>query len=109
MLQMLPANNSQWIEDTSQFNEDFVKNYNEKGIKRYFLKVDVQYLGKLHELHSDLAFLPERMKIEKVKKLAANLHDRIEYFIHIRNLEQALNHGKVEKFIQPLNLIKMFG
>ena len=49
------------------------------------------------------------MKIEKVKKLVANLHDRIKCFIHIRNLEQALNHGKVEKFIQPLNLIKMFG
>ena len=49
------------------------------------------------------------MKIEKVKKLVANLHDRIKYFIHIRNLEQALNHGKVEKYIQPVNLIKMFG
>ena len=40
-------------------------------------------------------FLSERMKTEKVEKLVANLHDKIEYVIHIRNLEQALNHGLV--------------
>ena len=30
------------------------------------------------------------MKIEKVEMLVANLHDKIEYVIHIRNLKQAL-------------------
>ena len=30
------------------------------------------------------------MKIEKVEKLVANLHDKTEYVIHIRNLKQAL-------------------
>ena len=35
------------------------------------------------------------MKIEKVGKLVANLHDKTEYIIHIRNLKQALNHGLV--------------
>ena len=33
------------------------------------------------------------MKIEKVKKLVANLHEKTENVIHIRNLKQALNHG----------------
>ena len=28
MLQKLPINNFEGIEDTSQFNEDFIKNYN---------------------------------------------------------------------------------
>ena len=37
------------------------------------------------------------MKIEKVKKLAANLHDKTEYVIHIKNLNQVLNHGLVLK------------
>ena len=37
------------------------------------------------------------MKIEKVEKLVANLHDKIEYVIHIRKLKQALNHGLVLK------------
>ena len=56
-----------------------------------------KYTEKLHELHNDLPFLPERMKIEKVEKLVANLHDKTEYVIHIRNLKQALNHGLVLK------------
>ena len=30
------------------------------------------------------------MKLEKVEKLVANLHDSTEYIIHIRNLKQAL-------------------
>ena len=32
------------------------------------------------------------MKIEKVKKLVSNLHEKTEHVIHIRNLKQALNH-----------------
>ena len=99
MSQKLPVNNFEWIKDTSQFNEDFIKNYNEESDEGYFLEVDVQYLEKLHELHNDLPFLPERMKIEKVEKLVANLHDKTEYVIHIRNLKQALKHGLIlEKF-----------
>ena len=37
------------------------------------------------------------MNIGKVEKLVTNLHDKNEYVIHIRNLEQALNHGLVFK------------
>ena len=68
MLQKRPLNKFEWIEDTSQFNEDFTKNYNEESNEGYFLEVDVQYPGKLHELHNDLPFLPERMKLENVEK-----------------------------------------
>ena len=63
MSQKLPVNNFEWIKDTSQFNEDFMKNYNEESDEGYFLEVDVQYLEKLQELHNDLPFLPEIMKI----------------------------------------------
>ena len=73
---------------------------NEESDKGYFLEVDVQYPEKLHDLHNDLPFLPERLRIEKVEKLAANLHDRTEYVIHIRNLKQSLNHGLVLKKVQ---------
>ena len=97
MSQKLPVNNFEWIKDTSQFNEDFIKNYNEESDEVYFLEVDVQYLENLHELHNDLPFLPERMKIGKVEKHVANLHDTTEYFIHIRNLKPTLNHGLVLK------------
>ena len=76
----------------SQFNEDFIKNYNEEKDEGYFLEVNVQYPEKLHELHNDLPFLPEKIKFEKAEKLVTNLHDKTEYVIHIRNLEQRLNH-----------------
>ena len=36
MSQKLPVNNFEWIEETSQFNEDFIKNYNEENDERYF-------------------------------------------------------------------------
>ena len=58
MSQKLPLINFKWIKDTSQFNEDFIKNYNEESDEGCFLKVDVRYLEKLYELHNDLPFLP---------------------------------------------------
>ena len=46
----------------------------------------------MHELHNDLPFLPERIEIEKVEKLVANLYVKTEYDIHRRNWKQALSH-----------------
>ena len=84
MSQKLPVSNFKLIRDTSQFNEDFIKSYNEKRDQEYFLDVDAQYPKKLHELHTDLPFLPERMQIKKVEKLVTNLYHKNEYVIHIR-------------------------
>ena len=66
MLQRLSVNNFEWIENISEFNEDFIKSYNEQSDEACFLEGDIQYPKKLHELHNDLPLLPERMKIEKV-------------------------------------------
>ena len=66
MPQKLTVNNFEWIKETSQFNEDLIKKYNEESDEGYVLEVDVQYLEILHELQNNLPFLPERMKIEKV-------------------------------------------
>ena len=76
MLQKFLVNNFEQFKNTSQFNEDFMKNYNEESDKGYFFVVVVQYLQKLNNLHNDLTFLPERVKIEKVEKVVANLHDK---------------------------------
>ena len=70
MLQKLPVNNFELMEDTSQINDNL---YNKENDEEYFLKVDVQYPKKIHELHNDLPFFPERMKIEKFEKLVTNL------------------------------------
>ena len=40
----------------------------EKSNEVYFFEVDVQYPEKLHEVHKDLPYLPERIKIEKKSK-----------------------------------------
>ena len=86
------------LECSNKINEDFIKNYNENDIKGYILEVDVEYPKRLHELHSDLPFLSERMEVNKCKKLVFNLFDKKKYVAHINTLKQALNHGlKLEK------------
>ena len=81
MSQKLPVDGFKWI-DTSLIGKRFnkfiglIKNYDEDSNKRYILEVDVEYPKKLHDLHSDLPFLPERMKINKCCKLVCNLYDK---------------------------------
>ena len=93
MFQKLPVNGVKWLEDTSEINEEFIKNYDENNNKGYIFKLDVKYAIKLHGLHSNLAFLPKRMKIDKCKKLVRNLRNKKHYVVHLKSLKQALNHG----------------
>ena len=80
-----------------KFNEDFIRNYDGYSDKGYILEVDVEYLKNLHDLHSDLPFLPERVKVNKCYKFVCNLHDKNNYVVHIRSLKRALNHGRILK------------
>ena len=112
MSQKLPANGFKWVKNLFKFNENFIQNYEENDNKGYFLVVDVDYLKKLHDLHKDLRFLPERGEIFDVqryisfllqrKKVVKGLvcdiiKDKEKYVIHIRALKQALNHGLILK------------
>ena len=63
MSQKFPVNNLERIKETSSFIEDSIKNYNEEIDEGYFLEVNVQYRENVYNLHHDLPFLPERMKI----------------------------------------------
>ena len=83
------------MDDSSPLNEEFIKSYNQESDEGYFLEVDVQCPEKSNELHNDLPFLPEKVKLGKIEKLVTNLHDKTEYVIHMTNLKQALNHGLV--------------
>ena len=65
----------------------FHKNYDENSNKGCVFEVDAEYLKRLHNLHSDLPFLPERMKIKKCSKLVCNLYDKDNYFVYIRTLK----------------------
>ena len=75
MSKKLPVNGFKWI-DNNKINEEFIKNYNGNNNKGYILEVDVRYLERLHKLHSDLPFLPERMEINKCNKLTCDLYDK---------------------------------
>ena len=56
-------------------------------------------------MHSDLPFLPERMKTSKCNKLVCNLHDKKNYVAHIRSLKQALNYGLILKKVHKVILL----
>ena len=103
MSKTLPVNGFNWT-DSDEINEEFIKNYNENDNKGYILEVDVRYPKRLHELHSDLPFLSERMKIDTCNKLVCNLFNKKKYVTHINSLKQALNHGlklkKIHRIIE---------
>ena len=63
------ASNFEWVEDTSSFNEDFMKNYNKETNEGCFLQVNVQYLYKLHELHNNYHFYLKELKLKTSKSL----------------------------------------
>ena len=102
--QKLHVNGFKWINDVTEIDEKFIKNYDEDSDEGYILEVEVKYPRKLHDLHSDLPFLPKRIKIDKCKKLVCNLRNKKKYVVHIRSLKQALNHRlkfkKVHRIIE---------
>ena len=99
MPQKLPVDNFKWIkkDDLLKFDESVIKNYDKNSDKGYILEVDVEFPKNLHKLHSDLPFLPERMKINKCSKLVCTVYDKENYVVHIRALKQALDHGLILK------------
>ena len=97
MSQKFPVDGFKLKKDISKFNADFLKNYDEDSDKGYILEVDVEYPRYLHDLHSDLPFLPERTKVNKCSKLVCNLYDENNYVVHIRSLKQILHHGLILK------------
>ena len=62
MSQKVSVNDFKWVEDTSKFNEDFIKYYNNESD----VDVDVQYPENLYNLYKDLTFLRERVNIGNI-------------------------------------------
>ena len=93
MPKKLPVADFKWVDGLSIFTEEFSKNYDENSDRGYLFEVDVEYSRNLYKLHSDLPFLPERMKINKCDKLVCNVQDKENYIIHMSALKQTLNHG----------------
>ena len=90
--QLLPTGGFKWVNDLSGFTPGRLAKHGSKG---YLLEVDFKYPKELHDLHDDLPFMWEKLKINKVEKLVPNLYDKQKYVIHIRALDQALKDGLV--------------
>ena len=108
MSQTLHIDGFKWEKNMLKFNEVFDyydKNYDKDSDKGYIFEVDIEYPKHLPDLHSDLPFPPERMKINKCNKLKCNLHDKNNYFVHIRSLKQALDH---ELLLKNVHIVIQF-
>ena len=52
MSQKLPKNGFKWINDVTEIEEKFIKNYDEDSDKGYILEADVKYPKKLTNVRS---------------------------------------------------------
>ena len=91
MSQPLPTGRFKWVD----VEPEEVKELSVREDRGYLIGVDVLYPKELHDKHNDLPFMCVRMKIGGVDKLVADLYCKKRYVIHIRALQQALNHGLV--------------
>ena len=76
MLKKLPVDGFKWRKDKVRFYEEFTQDFDEDSDRGYVLEVGVKYRRELYKLHSDLSYLPKRMKIDKFEKQVCNLCDR---------------------------------
>ena len=97
VIQPLPVDGFKFVKNLSKIEEDFIKNYDEDSDKGYILEVDVEYPKYSHDLHSDLPFLPERMKVNKCNKLVCNLYDKKHYFVYIRSLASIKSWANIKR------------
>ena len=69
MTEKLPVGGFKWVKNASKIiGEEFIKNYDDHSNMGLFLKADMEYPNDLQDLHSDLAFLPQKMDINRHSK-----------------------------------------
>ena len=92
MCEKWPVGDFEW-DDTDEYTEDMIKNYDENSDHGALLEADVEYPIMKCVEHKDLAYLPEPRKIDKITKLVTTSGDKENYVVYILALKQALNHG----------------
>ena len=78
MSQLLPTRGFEWVDEyhVSKLMPDETGRLTKDYGKGYLLEVDVKFPKELHDLHNDLPFMCEKMKIRVVEKLVPNLNER---------------------------------
>ena len=90
----LPVNNFEWIEETSQFNEDFIKTVMKKLMKNIFLKLMFITQKKYMNFIITYLFCRKERNLKKSKSFSLVYMIKMNV-IHI--LKQALNNGLILK------------
>ena len=66
MSQQLPVNGFMWYNNyLSDFNEEFIKNYNENSVLGYFREVDIEYPKNYGVLIKTYHFYQKEKKFKK--------------------------------------------
>ena len=100
MSQKLPVDGFEWVEDILIINEKLkkiikiIKSYDEESDIGYIFEVEIEYRKILHDLHSDLPFLPERMKINKCSKLVCNLYASVKSWINTKKVHRIIQFNQ---------------
>lgn len=115
MVQSLPIGDFRWATEVElkEFTSDKIMTMNDDGELGCFIEADIEYPIELHNVHSDLPFLPERRVVkdemlspycnriknkygitsDKTPKLLNTLMFKEKYKIHYRHLKLCLKHG----------------
>ena len=98
MSQPLPTGGLRWVDIK-------VKELSTREDGGYLMEVDVFQPRKLQDNQNELPFVCKKMKIRNVYKLVADLYYKKRYVIHIRALQQALDHGskKIHRTIEKIH------
>lgn len=99
----LPISDYEWVrkEELDWVKQNFM-DIPADGDTGYIFLCDVEYPPHLHDLHNDLPFCVETMKIGKVNKLVPNLYEKKNYCCHYTLLQQAIHHGLKLKAIHKV-------
>ena len=77
MSQTLPTGGFRWVD----IKPDKISKLAKRKSKGYLLEVDVRYPKELHDSHSDLPFMCERMKIDKICMRRRDTSSTLELWI----------------------------
>ena len=94
MVQKLPTGRFKWVENLDKLKGNTSKLANEAG-KGYLLEVDISCPNNLHNLHNDVLFMCDKVKVNRIQKLVLNLYNNKKYVFPISALNQALKHRLV--------------
>ena len=123
MSQPLPTGEFKWvyIENLKQEARELKKTIdmmvrNSNRGYGYVLEVDVKYPRELHDLHNDLPFMCEKIRVSEVKKLVPNLHDKKKYSCHLwhgsrgiilKNRKISINYWFLRPFTRSLGKMQI--